>query len=329
MGGFKTRFLLYTVPGQVYYNATRKLVLRGVDALIFVADSERGKMDENLDSLQNLRDNLKEYGLRLEEIPWVIQYNKRDLPDVYTVEELEKALNPDGVPCFEAVAMTGDGVFETFRGVSKLVLQKLSREVKLGEGRVTQKLAQSTAKAEAPAAGAEDSPSESPTVKIPTPVARKPVAPAARPGAPPPEETPLAQTLPPVPAVETEAPAAAAASQEDAPSATAPAEPARPRWTVPASYSQRWEDPRPGFWARLFGGRGRGTLPAAPPEPRVASVALSPVGGAGAVEPVVIEKRVSVPITLGPEEVLRGARLRLVLEIQVDAASSEKTSRVA
>src|SRR5512132_1172721 len=94
--GFKTRFLLYTVPGQVFYNATRKLVLKGADAIVFVADSEVGKMEENKESLQNLRDNLAEYKLSLDEIPWVIQYNKRDLPNVYSIEELQSALNPTG-----------------------------------------------------------------------------------------------------------------------------------------------------------------------------------------------------------------------------------------
>ena len=132
IGGFKTRFLLYTVPGQVYYNATRKLVLRGVDAVIFVADSGQGKMEENLESLENLRENLREYGLSLDEMPWVIQYNKRDLPNAYSLEELEAALNPGGVPSFEAVATSGQGVFECFRGTARILLQKLSQEIKLG-----------------------------------------------------------------------------------------------------------------------------------------------------------------------------------------------------
>jgi hypothetical protein len=129
--GFKTRFLLYTVPGQVFYNATRKLVLKGADAIVFVADSEVGKMDENKESLGNLRTNLSEYGLRLEDTPWVIQYNKRDLPEVYTVEELNAELNPDGkVPFFEAVATQGKGVFETFRGISHLLMDKVTRELR-------------------------------------------------------------------------------------------------------------------------------------------------------------------------------------------------------
>jgi signal recognition particle receptor subunit beta len=129
--GFKTRFLLYTVPGQVFYNATRKLVLKGADAIVFVADSEVGKMDENKESLSNLRANLTEYGLRLDDTPWVIQYNKRDLPRVYTVEELNAALNPGAaVPFFEAVATQGTGVFETFRGISQLLMEKVTRELR-------------------------------------------------------------------------------------------------------------------------------------------------------------------------------------------------------
>ncbi len=129
LAGFKTRFLLYTVPGQVYYNATRKLVLKGVDAVVFVADSKRGKMDENVESLDNLKENLRENGLTLDTLPWVIQYNKRDLPDAYSLDELQQVLNPQNVPFYEAVATNGQGVVETFKAVSKLLLRKLSKEV--------------------------------------------------------------------------------------------------------------------------------------------------------------------------------------------------------
>ena len=136
--GFKTRFLLYTVPGQVFYNATRKLVLKGADAIVFVADSEVGKMEENKESLQNLRDNLREYKLELEEIPWVIQYNKRDLPNVYTLDELNAELNPGGkAPFFEAVATQGKGVFETFRGISHLLMEKVTKDLRRAPGSAT------------------------------------------------------------------------------------------------------------------------------------------------------------------------------------------------
>jgi mutual gliding-motility protein MglA len=123
--GFATKFQLYTVPGQVYYNATRKLVLRGVDGLVFVADSQLAKMDENLESLHNLKDNLEEYGYDMNQIPLVIQYNKRDLPDILSIADLEKALNPGGLPYFEAVAVTGDGVFKTLKAISKIVLDQV------------------------------------------------------------------------------------------------------------------------------------------------------------------------------------------------------------
>jgi signal recognition particle receptor subunit beta len=125
VGGMKTKFQLYTVPGQVYYNSTRKLVLRGADGVVFVADSNPEKMAENLESLQNLEDCLKEQGRTLKEIPHVIQFNKRDLPNAMTPAQMEQALNRFGAPCFEAVANQGNGVIETFKGLSVLVLQKV------------------------------------------------------------------------------------------------------------------------------------------------------------------------------------------------------------
>jgi signal recognition particle receptor subunit beta len=120
--GFSIKFQLYTVPGQVYYNATRKLVLRGVDGLVFVADSQRSKMDENIESYQNLLENVREYGYDPEKLPLVFQYNKRDLSDISSVDELESILNPQGLPHFEAVATEGVGVFDTLKCISKLVL---------------------------------------------------------------------------------------------------------------------------------------------------------------------------------------------------------------
>lgn len=125
--GFKTRFHLYTVPGQVFYDASRKLILKGVDGVVFVADSQIMRMEANLESLDNLRTNLVEQGYSLERIPYVIQYNKRDLPSIADVEELREVLNPDGVPDFEAVARTGVGVFETLKAIAKLVLTELKR----------------------------------------------------------------------------------------------------------------------------------------------------------------------------------------------------------
>jgi hypothetical protein len=125
--GYKVRFHLYTVPGQVFYNATRKLVLKGADGVIFVADSQRAMIDANLESLANLHDNFAELGIDLADFPVVIQYNKRDLPDVMSVNELNNKINPRNAPSFEAVAMTGDGVLKTFAAVSKLVLQDMQK----------------------------------------------------------------------------------------------------------------------------------------------------------------------------------------------------------
>jgi signal recognition particle receptor subunit beta len=133
--GFKTRFLLYTVPGQVFYNATRKLVLKGADAIVFVVDSEVGKMEENKESLTNLRANLAEYNISLDSLPWVMQYNKRDLPNIYSIDELNAELNPGGkVPFFEAVAREGKGVFETFRGISHLLMEKVTKDLRRSPG---------------------------------------------------------------------------------------------------------------------------------------------------------------------------------------------------
>jgi mutual gliding-motility protein MglA len=157
--GFRTRFHLYTVPGQVYYNASRKLILKGVDGVVFVADSQRDRAEANLESMQNLYDNMAAYGYDLTRMPFVIQYNKRDLPNAAPLPELQEMLNPgwevletsrqrplvnpfkpgdmlvsqlptgewvERAPEFEAVAVTGDGVFETLKAVSKLVLKTLA-----------------------------------------------------------------------------------------------------------------------------------------------------------------------------------------------------------
>jgi signal recognition particle receptor subunit beta len=125
--GFKTRFHLYTVPGQVFYDASRKLILKGVDGVVFVADSQIERMEANLESVENLRVNLAEQGYDLARIPYVVQYNKRDLPNIASVEELHRLLNPKGVPEYQAVAPTGVGVFDTLKAVAKLVLTELKK----------------------------------------------------------------------------------------------------------------------------------------------------------------------------------------------------------
>ncbi|MBK9146018.1 MAG: GTPase domain-containing protein [Cyanobacteria bacterium HKST-UBA02] len=123
--GFKTRFSLYTVPGQVEYNASRKLILNGVDGIIFVADSDVMRSKDNIDSLQNMIENLAEYSLTLDNIPWVLQYNKRDLANAMPIERMERELNQRQVPSFEAVASEGLGVFATLKAISKLILNRL------------------------------------------------------------------------------------------------------------------------------------------------------------------------------------------------------------
>jgi hypothetical protein len=125
--GFKTRFHLYTVPGQVFYDASRKLILKGVDGVVFVADSQIDRMEANLESIENLRFNLQEQGYDLDRLPYIIQYNKRDLPNVADIDELRTLLNPTGVQEFESVAATGQGVFDTLKAVAKLVLTELKR----------------------------------------------------------------------------------------------------------------------------------------------------------------------------------------------------------
>jgi signal recognition particle receptor subunit beta len=127
ISGFQTRFQLYTVPGQVYYDATRKLVLQGADGVVFVADSQRAQRDENVESFRNLQVNLLEQGVDPRTIPIVLQYNKRDLPDVMSLEEMDDLLNYRDLPRFEAEALSGDGVFHTLKGISELVLRRLSQ----------------------------------------------------------------------------------------------------------------------------------------------------------------------------------------------------------
>ena len=124
--GFRTRFHLYTVPGQVFYDASRKLILKGVDGVVFVADSQEARMDANLEALRNLKENLREHGVAFEKVPYVLQINKRDLPTAVPLPAIEKALRLKNEPVFEAVASRGTGVFETLKAVVKTVLMDLN-----------------------------------------------------------------------------------------------------------------------------------------------------------------------------------------------------------
>ena len=224
--GFKTKFQLYTVPGQVYYNATRRLVLRGVDGVVFVADSTPDKMEENRESITNLRENLESYGLNLDEMPWVIQFNKRDLPNAVAPDEMEAILNPDRVPSFEAVAVKGIGVKETLKGIAALVLRRLREMAEAtppGGGSVLeQRAAASQAGSRSQKLSLSSSAGAAPPRPTPTP------APApAVPRAP-------VQAVPSIEAVE---PAASAAAPEPA----VPVGPARESPPAPAKAPPRPE----------------------------------------------------------------------------------------
>jgi hypothetical protein len=191
VAGFNTRIQLYTVPGQVFYNTTRKLVLKGVDGVVFVADSQRAMLDANVQSFKNLEENLAEMGLSTDELPLVLQYNKRDLADICSVEELDETLNRRGWPCFEAVAIHGEGVFETLRGVSRETLLSLRQRLTSGPAE-TKPAAKRSAPAgaagrsgtAAPAAPARSAPPAKAAAQAP-PAARRPDA--TRPAATRPE----------------------------------------------------------------------------------------------------------------------------------------------
>lgn len=171
--GMGVRLQLFTVPGQVYYNATRKLVLTGADGVVLVADSQRGRQDANLESLENLEENLREHGRALQELPLVLQYNKRDLRDVRPLEELDQELNPRGVPSFGTVATTGVGVFESLDQITRLVLADFERRIPAGsdlpattlqvpEGGLAEALRRADFESEQPTALSSGTPGRSP-----------------------------------------------------------------------------------------------------------------------------------------------------------------------
>src|SRR5262245_31407603 len=210
VAGMKTKLFLYTVPGQVYYDSTRKLVLQGADGVSFIADSDPNRMNDNIESFKNLERNLKDYGVDIRKIPLVIQYNKRDLPGALSVAELNAKVNPIGAPTFEAVAVKGEGVMQTLKGISKLVVDRLNEEY----APVTSAAPAAAAAAPAPAARpapAPAAPPRPPSAVPPAPAAARPAPPppppAARPAPPPPP--PAARPAPPPPPPARPAPAPA------------------------------------------------------------------------------------------------------------------------
>ena len=204
IAGFNTRIQLYTVPGQVFYNTTRKLVLKGVDGVVFVADSQRPMLQANIDSLRNLEENLGEMGLSLDTLPIVLQFNKRDLPDICTVEEMNQALNRGSWPSVEASAFTGMGVFETLKEISKVTLLALKK-----------RLGRSSETTTAPPRPTAPPPLPRPTA-APTPAATAPPPPAPATPQPPVQAQPAASPAPPP------RPAPPPAAQPAPPAAPAP-----------------------------------------------------------------------------------------------------------
>jgi mutual gliding-motility protein MglA len=223
VAGMKTQFQIYTVPGQVYYNSTRKLVLQGVDGVIFIGDSSASMMEENLESLRDLHENLTEYGKDMATMPMVVQYNKRDLPDALPVEDLERALNPEGRPFFEAVANTGQGVFPTLKALAALVLDSIHQRSGAGAN-----------SAPAPVPAASQSAPPPPLVQS----AGTGFYPAPESSAPAPQPAPQAGPAPsmPPPSLPLNAPPGVAAQM---PPAVDPAQmPAAPAAAIPNGFPQ-------------------------------------------------------------------------------------------
>jgi signal recognition particle receptor subunit beta len=320
--GMKTRFLLYTVPGQVYYNATRKLVLKGVDALVFVADSSPDKLAENRESLSNLEQNLKAYGLDLKTVPWVLQFNKRDTPNAMPVSQMNQELNRHDVPTFEAQAANGQGVFETLRGVSKLLLARISKDV-IDRDRGSL-VAPSRVSSEEPTLG-KTAAGEAPTPSIPSGSGRGKLmqflkrAPGEQPESAPKHSAPAssAAAAPSVPAGPFTPPAS---MQPDETVLTSEdlipirdAEPAISRRDDPEPAIVRRDDPEPAFSAgeiereASYGGRS--------------SVSFDSSSGE--------TRQITVPIELG--SLPASGRLRLVFEVrlEVEPASPKPAKRSA
>ena len=210
IAGFNTRIQLYTVPGQVFYNTTRKLVLKGVDGVVFVADSQRAMLQANMESFRNLEENLAEMGLSSETLPLVLQFNKRDLADICTVEEMNAALNRHNWPWFESSAVTGAGVFETLKGISRQTLMALKKRLGRSEP--------------APAPAARQAPSAAPR---PAPAAAPP-APPPKPAAAPVQSGSYPQMPPPVAPTTAATVTTAAPPKPAAAPTTPPARPAAP-----------------------------------------------------------------------------------------------------
>ncbi len=241
--GFATKFQLYTVPGQVYYNATRKLVLRGVDGVVFVADSAADKIAENLESFQNLEDNLADYHYNREELPIIIQYNKRDLPNALPIDDLQRQINRYNLPWTEAIANRGVGVFDSLKLIGKIVIDGLNRKYsrisrRAATGAAAPLSAPAVKPMTAPRAAAPDAPPAEPVVQE-AQQAAQPQWPAPRPAPrPQPIATPGGRAQFPSPA-----------------GATVRADGAKTAQPAPAPVTRQSDRKRRGFFAWLFGKR--------------------------------------------------------------------------
>jgi signal recognition particle receptor subunit beta len=292
VAGMRTQFQLYTVPGQVYYNSTRKLVLQGVDGVIFIADSSASMMEENLESLRNLEENLREYGKDIMTIPMVIQYNKRDLPDALPVEELEAKINRFGAPSFEGIASSGQGVFPTLKSLAANVLDTIHEQT--GAAGAARSAPAPAAAAPAPAAPATAQPS----APLPAPAAQQPVqqpapamAPAAQqsaaPAMPAPSMPTPAAAEPPMAAAPAPAPAPVAPSPElrlaqpTAPPSMPPSPPASaiPMAPTPAPTAVHTPAPAP---AAPRGATARAYAPTPAGQPGPGASVPGPRAGSGA-----------------------------------------------
>jgi signal recognition particle receptor subunit beta/Na+-transporting methylmalonyl-CoA/oxaloacetate decarboxylase gamma subunit len=241
VAGMRTKFQLYTVPGQIYYNATRKLVLQGVDGVIFVADSNPDKMAENLESFQNLRDNLAEMGLTVDDIPVVLQYNKRDLPNALSVPDLDAQMNPNGYPTYEACARDGKGVFATLKEISRLVIEKLNKEHAPAANR--RRTASNLPPAQAQGATPVPAPAAIPVAPVPAPAQPSAPAPAAPAPMPPRPAPPAARPMAPTPGPRPSLPAAPAPTAAVRPVPPNPAANRKPAGT-PSGAQVQLDDPK-------------------------------------------------------------------------------------
>lgn len=231
VAGMKTKLFLYTVPGQVYYDSTRKLVLQGADGVAFIADSDPNRMNDNIESFKNLERNLKEYGVDIRKIPLVIQYNKRDLPGALSVAELNAKINWVGAPVFEAVAVKGEGVMQTLKAISKLVVDRLNEEYAPVRTAVAGSASAPPPAPARPAAAAPASPAARPATPAPMP---RPAAPVT-PGPLPRPAAPVTPAPMPRPAAAAPPPARPAAPPPPLPRPAAARPAARPATSVPAA----------------------------------------------------------------------------------------------